>query len=298
MYDTDEFQPSDRRAMPDTLTPIHPQAPTRRRPGPLWTCAAALTLAAIPTLTSAATPCIPVRVGYMDQHRPPYWMGEGAEVPDPPGAAVDLMRDAVLGAGFGCPPVWVRLPIARLRLALASGDIDMSPLGELPSYPPEIALPRDKAGHIDLDRAMHNALIVLVRASDKLPAATQPMQHFKGKLLGVAQGQSYAARLREAGLTIDDGARDLERNIEKLRLGRVDGVVVAAVSPAHLKAALARYKGAVVQLPQPLINTRVWLAFNDTYYRAHREHVEALWTWLDVNRSRLGYVMRKYRKAD
>lgn len=289
-------QPSDSSAMPDTPAPH--QAPTRRRPGPLLACAAALTLAAIPTLASAATPCIPVRVGYMDQHRPPYWMGEGAEVPDPPGAAVDLMRDAVLGAGFGCPPVWVRLPIARLRLALAAGDIDMSPLGELPSYPPEIALPRDKAGNIDLDRAMHNALIVLVRASDKLPAATQPTQHFKGKLLGVAQGQSYAARLREAGLTIDDGARDLERNIEKLRLGRVDGVVVAAVSPAHLKAALARYKGAVVQLPQPLINTRVWLAFNDTYYRAHREHVEALWTWLDVNRGRLGYVMRKYRKAD
>ncbi|MBP1204258.1 hypothetical protein JOD97_002272 [Duganella sp. 1411] len=284
--------------MPHTLAPHHRQDPTRRRPGPLWTCAAALTLAAIHTLASAATPCIPVRVGYMDQHRPPYWMGEGAEVPDPPGAAVDLMRDAVLGAGFGCPPVWVRLPIARLRLALAAGDIDMSPLGELPSYPPEIALPRDKAGNIDLDRAMHNALIVLVRASDKLPASTQPMQHFKGKLLGVAQGQSYAGRLREAGLTIDDGARDLERNIEKLRLGRVDGVVVAAVAPAHLKAALARYHGAVVQLPQPLINTRVWLAFNDTYYRAHREHVEALWTWLDVNRGRLGYVMRKYRKAD
>ena len=288
-------QPSDRRAMPHVPTQIRRPNPTRRRHSPLWACAAALTLATAPA-PSAAAPCIPVRVGYMDQHRPPYWLGEGSEVPDPPGAAVDLMRDAVLGAGFGCAPVWVRLPIARLRVALAAGDIDMSPLGELPAYPPEIALPRDKAGNVDLDRAMHNELIVLVRAADKPPPGTQPMQYFKGKLLGVAQGQSYAARLREAGLTIDDGARDLERNIEKLRLGRVDGVVVAAVSPAHLKATLARYKGAVVQLPQPLINTRVWLAFNDSYYRAHREHVEALWTWLDLNRGRLGYVMRKYRK--
>ena len=246
----------------------------------------------------SATVCIPVRVGYVDQHRPPYWLGEGSEVPDPPGAAVDLMHDAVLGAGFGCAPTWVRLPIARLRLALANGDIDMAPMGEMSPYPPEIALPRDKAGNIDNNRAMHNALFVLVRVSDKLPASTEPMQYFQGKLLGVAQGQVYAARLREAGLTIDEGARDLERNIEKLRLGRVDGVVVAAVVPAHLKASLAPYKGAIVQLPQPLINTRVWLAFNEQFYRAHREQVESLWTWLDVNRSRLGYVMRKYRKAD
>ena len=270
----------------------------RRHPGRLaaacaWT---AILLASTPTPAAATATCIPVRVGYMDQHRPPYWLGEGTDVPDPAGAAVDLMHDAVLGAGFGCAPVWVRLPIARLRVALANGDIDMSPMGELPSYPPEIALPRDKAGNIDLDRAMHNALIVLVRAGDKLPAGTQPMQHFKGKLLGVAQGQSYTARLRDAGLTIDDGARDLERNLEKLRLGRIDGVVVAAVSPEHLKAMLSRYKGAVVQLPQPLINTRVWLAFNDGFYRAHPVQVEALWTWLDVNRHRLGYVMQKYRK--
>ena len=283
-----------------TQVPAQTRVPaTHRRPGRLPACLWAATLLATaltPTAAIATTTCIPVRVGYMDQHRPPYWLGEGAEVPDPAGAAVDLMHDAVLAAGFGCPPIWVRLPIARLRVALANGDIDMSPMGELPVYPPEIALPRDKSGNIDLDRAMHNALIVLVRAGDKLPASTQPMQHFKGKLLGVAQGQSYAARLRDAGLTIDDGARDLEHNLEKLRLGRIDGVVVAAVSPDHLKATLARYKGAVVQLPQPLINTRVWLAFNDTFYRAHPAQVEALWTWLDVNRHRLGYVMQKYRK--
>jgi hypothetical protein len=242
--------------------------------------------------------CVRVRVGYMDQHRPPYWMGDGEKVPDPPGASVDLIHDAVLGAGFGCEPTWVRLPIARLKVALAAGDIDMSPIGELAFYPAEIALPRDKAGNIDLNRALHNTLVVLVRAQDKLPANTNPMQYFKGKVLGVPQGNSYVARLREAGLTIDEGGRDLDRNIEKLKLGRIDGVVVAAVTPAHLKASLAKYQGTVVQLPQPMVQTRLWLAFNDTFYRAHRQQVEALWTWLDTNRGRLGYVMQKYRKPD
>jgi ABC-type amino acid transport substrate-binding protein len=247
---------------------------------------------------AAADTCIALRVGYIDQHRPPYFMGEGEQVPEPPGASVDLMRDAVQAAGFGCPPTLVRLPAARLRLALANGDIDMTPLGETATYPASIAVPRDKNGNVDLDRAMHNTLIVLVRAKDKLPASTQPMEYFKGKTLGAPQGLTSTPRLREAGLTIDDGGRDLDRNIEKLRLGRVDGVVVAAVLPAHLKLTLDRYKGAIVQLPLPLISTRVWLAFNDTYYRAHRPQVEALWTWLDVNRNRLGYTLEKYRKPD
>lgn len=249
-------------------------------------------------LPARAGGCIPLRVGYMDQNRPPYWLGDGDKVPDPPGAAVDLIRDAVIGAGFGCTPVWVRLPAARLKLALANGDIDLAPLGEMSYYPAEIALPRDKVGNIDLERALHNQVLVLVRTKDKLPASTNPMQYFKGKMLGIPQGNSYAPRLREMGLTLDDGGRDLDRNIEKLKLGRVDGVVVAAVAPAHLKETLARYKGEVVQLPQALLNIRVWLAFNDGFYHAHPRESEALWTWLDHNRGRLGYVMQKYRKTD
>ncbi|KQQ33854.1 hypothetical protein ASF61_09720 [Duganella sp. Leaf126] len=234
----------------------------------------------------------------MDQHRPPYWMGEGEQVPEPPGAAVDLMRDAVQAAGFGCAPALVRLPLARLPLALAHGDIDMTPLGEMSAYPAGIALPRDRSGNIDVDRAMHNTLVVLVRARDRLPASTDPMQYFKSKVLGVALGQGYTARLREAGLKIDDGARDQARTIDKLQLGRVDGVVTATVTPEHVKRLLARYQGAIVQLPRPLLNTRVWLAFNDSYYRAHRQQVEALWAWLDANRNRLGYTVQKYRLPD
>ncbi len=251
----------------------------------------------MPLLASAAG-CIPVRFGYVDQHRPPYYLGDGDKVPEPPGATVDLMRDAVAGAGFGCPPLLVRLPPARLRLALVAGDIDFTTLGEQPSYPPEIALPRDKHGDIDLHRALGNKLMVLVRARDKVPPQADPMEYFKGKTLGAAQGNAYAARLREAGLKVDDGARDLERNIEKLKLGRVDAVVVSTVKPGHVEAVLKRYHGEIVQLQQPLVSMRIWLAFNQNYYVAHREQVEALWSWIDANRGRLGYAAKKYKQPD
>ncbi|MQA41548.1 ABC transporter substrate-binding protein [Rugamonas aquatica] len=257
-----------------------------------------LMLATLTPLAQSAGVCTPLRVGYMDQNRPPYWMGEGEQVPEPPGAAVDLIRNAVMGSGFNCLPTLVRLPVARLRVALEAGDIDMTPLAEQPSYAAEIALPRDKDGHVDRNRALHNTVVVLVRVKDKIPSSANPNDYFRGKVLGSPQGNSYNARLREAGLTIDDGARDLERNIEKLKLGRVDGVVVNLVKPEHLALTLKRYHGAVVQLPQPLINTRLWLAFNAGYYRAHHDQVEALWSWLDAHRGRLGDVMQKYRKPE
>jgi hypothetical protein len=252
--------------------------------------------AAVSAVSAHAAGCIPVRVGYTDQNRPPYWLGEGDKVPDPPGAAVDLIRDAVLGAGFGCAPTWVRLPSPRIRLALANGDIDLAPLGEMSFYPAEIAIPRDKAGNIDLNRALHNQVLVLVRTKDKVPANTNPTLYFRDKVLGIPMGNAYAAKLRESGLTLDEGARDLDRNIEKLKLGRVDGVVVAAVAPAHLKEVLAKHKGEIEQLPQALLNVRLWLAFNENFYHAHPKQSEALWTWLDTHRGQLGYVMQRYRK--
>jgi hypothetical protein len=247
---------------------------------------------------NASAACIPLRFGYVDQHRPPYYMGEGTAVPEPPGATVDLIRDAVLSSGFGCAPQLVRLPPARLRLALINGDIDLSALGEMEVYPPEIALPRDKNGQVDVNRAQHNKLMVLVRAKDKVPAATQPMAYFKGKVLGAVQGNAFSPKLREQGLTIDDGARDIERNIEKLKLHRIDGVIVGTVKAGHVEAMLKRYHGEIVQLPQPLVDTKLWLAFNQNFYQAHREQSEALWAWLDVNRSHLGNYSQKYRKAD
>lgn len=267
---------------------------TRRHP---FLCIWLVWAVTMPLLASAAG-CIPVRFGYVDQNRPPYYLGEGEQVPEPPGATIDLVRDAVAGAGFGCPPLLLRLPQARLPLALAAGDIDVTTLGEQASYPPEIALPRDQHGAVDLNRALGSKLLVLVRARDRVPVKADPMVYFKGKTLGASQGNPYSARLREAGLTVDDGARGLERNIEKLKLGRIDGVVLSAVRPGHVEAVLKRYHGEIVQLRQPLVSVRLWLAFNQNYYLAHRPQVEALWSWLDANRGRLGYVMQRYKKAD
>jgi len=259
-----------------------------------------LSVILIAWLTAAAplahAACTPLRFGYPDQARPPYYLGDGPNIPASAGVLIDQVREAVIAAGFGCAPQLVRLPPARLRHALASGDIDLTPLVETAEYPPEIVIPLDKNGAPDIRRAMGYELVVLVRAQDYIPPGANPVLWFKGKTLGVPQGSLTASRLRELGLAVDEGARDVARNIEKLRLGRIAGVVVPVARPGHVEALLKPYHGEIVRLPRSLLNSRAWFAFNQRYYAQHKEQAEALWNWFDANRDRLDALMQKHGK--
>lgn len=240
--------------------------------------------------------CPPVRIGYMDQDRPPYWLGKGSEVPDPPGVAVDYLR-AAGAASIPCPLQFVRLPAHRLRLALQSGAIDYLPIEERAELPPEVVVPRDRSGALDRNRAIHTSIIVLVRAADQLPADTVTPRYFQGRVIGVPYGAPYADALRDAGIKVDEGGRDLESNVGKLKLKRVDGVALTVGTAGDMDQAIAaRYGSEVVRLRVPLFSGNLWLATNPAYYAAHREQVEAVWTWMASHQNELGAMLSKYSR--
>ena len=239
---------------------------------------------------------MPVRIGYMDQDRPPYWLGNGNEVAEPPGAGVEYLR-AATAAVLPCPVQWVRLPLARMRSALQSGEIDFAPLGDRMDYPPEYALPRDRSGAPDRSRALATNVIMLVRSADHLPADTDTPHYFQDRLIGVPTGAPYAPSLRAAGYKIDEGGRDLDRNIGKLRLKRIDGVALTVAAPGDMDYAVAsRYGSEVVRLRVPLVTAHIWLVANQNYYVAHREQVEALWNWMATHQGELGALLGKYSR--
>lgn len=240
--------------------------------------------------------CPPVRIGYMDQDRPPYWLGKGAEVPEPAGAAVDYLRLAA-AATLACPVQLVRLPAHRLRIALQTGAVDLLPIEERAELPAEVVLPRDRTGAPDRNRAIRTSIIVLVRASDQLAADTVTPRYFQGRVMGVPYGAPYAETLRAAGIKVDEGGRDLESNIGKLKLKRVDGVALTVGSPGDMDPAIAeRYGNDVVRLRVPLFSGNIWLATNPAYYAAHREQVEALWTWTSTHQNELSNLLSKYSR--
>lgn len=244
----------------------------------------------------AAGPCKPVRVGYSDRERLPYYVGNGAEVPSRPGVLVELFRDAVQSGG--CQVVFVRLPAARVRMALASGTIDVAP-----TYTPGDAhadyVVAMAGGELDTRRALRSMSVVFVRTEDRLPPATDPMQYFKTHMLAANQGTMLASQLKADGLQVDDGSVSSESNFDKLRLKRVDGFTVAVMTASALDPYLAAQHGKqLTRLDKPLGVSYVWLGANRAYYQRNREQVETTWNWLGAHGAQaIESLTRKYNAA-
>lgn len=237
--------------------------------------AMALSLPALP----AAGTCATMRVGYVDQDRPPYFLGNGATEGNPPGAAVDLLR--AISAAAGCPMKSVRLPPLRLRNALVSGDIDATLMNAMEGDTKEFALPVGKYGKLDEQRAVQMYTVVFVRTSDKIGPDTDPRTYFLKRRLGMNNGASLAAQLRSEGYRVDDGAHDDARNLEKLARGRIDGYAATMVVPTNMDATVAaKFGKQLIRLQVPLRTHHFWLAFTRQYYDRNSQAVDAMWTWM------------------
>ncbi len=240
--------------------------------------------------------CTPIRLGYVDHHRPPYYMGAGTEQA-PAGASVDLIRQ--IAAASGCTITSVRLPMPRLRAALESGLIDAMPMDAGDDDAQRFALPKTRDGRLDRDKALRFNTVVFVRSADKLPKDTDPLVYFKAHRLGINQGSPLAAQLRQMSYVVDDGAIDVERNIEKLIRNRIDGYGASMVAATDMDAVVAaRFGKQVVRLERPLYINNIWLAFSKSYRDQHPKEVEAMWNWVGTHgRARFAEIVKQYEEA-
>jgi polar amino acid transport system substrate-binding protein len=241
--------------------------------------------------------CTPIRLGYVNLHRPPYFLGNGSAEAPQPGAAVDLIRD--IAASAGCQVTSVRLPPLRLRQALDNGTIDAMLMDAVDDDLIAFALPLAKNGKLDKERAVRMYTVVFVRAEDNLPATTDPRSYFMSHRLGLNNGASLAAQLRKSGYTIDDGAQDSARNLEKLVRGRIDGYGATMVSPTSFDATLnTKFGQKVVRLETPLRTNSFWLAFTKPYYEHNRGEVDSMWNWMGAHgNEQFAERVKQYEKA-
>jgi ABC-type amino acid transport substrate-binding protein len=240
--------------------------------------------------------CAPLRLGYVNQHRPPFFIGSGSLEPAAPGATVELLREAAASAG--CKVITVRLPSLRLRPALDAGDIDALLMDADDSETQSLALPLDTSGHPDKTRGLPMFTMVFVRTSDRVPADTDPVQYFATRTIGVNNGATVAKRLRQDGFRVDDGALDSVRNLEKLVRGRIDGYASIMVGRADGDANVAALYGTQLQrLDKPLRTQHFWLAFTKRYQAANRTEVDTMWDWIGSRgHARFVELIGKYNK--
>ncbi|MYM23224.1 hypothetical protein GTP46_11260 [Duganella sp. FT135W] len=256
----------------------------------------ALLLAA--TQSGAVEGCEPISFGYLDQERPPYWLGVGTAVPERPGASVELVQR--VAASVKCAVKLKRIPVLRIRAALASGEVDFAPMDSSSEHVSGIEFPRDKNHELDITRGLPQRIVVYVRASDQIPANTRPITYFKQRRLGITLGSSYKTRMEKVGLQVDSGAMDISRNLEKLRLNRIDGFAVSVVFPEDMDSYVAkRYGRSIVRMQNPLFVDHIWLAVNQSYYSAHQGQVEKMWTWLgSTGRKQFAELLKEYSAAN
>lgn len=238
--------------------------------------------------------CAPIKFGYVDQHRPPYYLGNGPLEPDQPGASVELVHDIIGSAR--CPHSSVRLPHRRLRPALEAGAIQAMPLDAIDKDTDLYALPLDRNGKLDAERALRMVTVVYVRADDAEARSADPLLYFRSHQLGATLGSPFAAFARMEGMTIDDGALDATRNLEKLKRHRIDGFAASVISETDLDAFVAtHFGGEIVRHDKPLRKHHIWLAFNKDYYASNKADVETMWNWVGTHgHSRLAKLMKKY----
>ncbi|MES2016387.1 MAG: hypothetical protein V4484_07810 [Pseudomonadota bacterium] len=252
--------------------------------------ALALALLAGPALCA----CSKMRLGYIDQHRPPYYLGAGNVEPENPGASVELMR--AIAASAGCDVVTVRLPLLRLRAALEAGTIDAMPMDATDDDGDKFALPINKSGKLDRDKALRFNTVVFVRAGDQLPRDTDPADYFKTRALGLNHGAAMALQLRALGYQVDDGALESNRNIEKLLRKRIDGYAVSLVSASDMDRVIAANFGErVVRMDKPLRVNNIWLALSKGYYDRNPKQAERMWNWIGTQgHVRFAQLVKKY----
>jgi ABC-type amino acid transport substrate-binding protein len=241
--------------------------------------------------------CAPLRIGYADQDRPPYFLGSGQDVPDQPGASVDLLRE--MAGAAKCPVSFVRLPLRRLGAALLEGRIDATPVTSDKADTAAFAVPRDRHGALDNARAMRLVTVLYVRRDDAAARAAEPLEYFRTHKLGIVLGSPILAWGQQRGLDIDDGAANLVRNLEKLRLGRIDGFAGYIGAPADLDFQVRELHGkALVRHRKLLSSQHVVLAFSNSYRDSNRAAVETMWNWLASHgQTRLAQLMKGYRPA-
>lgn len=246
----------------------------------------------------ASSACTPIRLGYVNQHRPPYFLGASSIESRFPGATVDLLRD--MAASAGCEVVSVRLPPLRLRQALLNGDIDATLMDAGHSDLDEVALPHTNSGKLDAERAVRMYTVVFVRADDKIPPHTDPRVYFATRRLGTNNGASLAVQLRAQGFTIDDGAHDSPRNLEKLARGRIDGYAATMVAPNRMDPFVtAKFGARLVRLDTPLRIHHFWLGFSKHYYERNRAQVDAMWDWMGAHgNARFVERVEQYEKME
>ena len=229
------------------------------------------TLLALYLVVQCACAC-ELEFAYLNQPSLPFI---SASAPDEalPGVAIELVRAAA--QGIGCKARFVRRPGKRVLAETAAG---MHAGALMYSFSIErarkLVFPM-AAGKLDAERRMARLNYYLYRpVGGTLDWDGKRLLHVNGAL-GVNLGYAVADDLRALGARRIEEVGTTVQNLEKMRMGRIDGFAMHDYGVDPLLR-LPRYAG-IEKVPPPLSTRDYYLALSPRFVRQEAALAQRLW---------------------
>ncbi|MDC7716596.1 transporter substrate-binding domain-containing protein [Vogesella sp. DC21W] len=228
---------------------------------------------------------------YSDIEVAPYQMGNGPEVPEAPGAMVEMLQQA--GRDMGLEVVLQRAPQLRGFKSMQAGEVDgafmfsfVPERQEFGSYPFKDGKPDESARLLSLSYVFYK------RKGSPFQWDGSTMRGLEGRAIGYNTTFSVGAMLTKAGLPTEH-AKTMEQNFQKLLLGRIAAFAMQEdVADGYIEH--MRLQG-VEKVPIPWQRKPYYLMLSHQFVERNPALAEKLWAHIGkLRKERLPELVRKY----
>jgi len=224
-----------------------------------------------------------LRLAYADQEVPPYYAGNGPEIPPKPGVVIEMVQRLLADSPHTL--ILTRLPARRLHEEIRAGRQDgLIGTRYTPDRAAIMAYPT-RAGGPDARRLLASVRYVLyARRETPVRWDDAGLRDFYGAL-GIPSGVTALHRLKGMDRVATVEAPNSHQLFSMLARGRITAVVMLGASGDRY---VGEFEGAeIVRLDPPLLTEDFYIPFTRSFYEANRDFVEAFWQRLEQQRDSL-----------
>ena len=216
---------------------------------------------------------ITLKLVYSDIESFPLQMGNGADIANPPGIAVEIIERAAEELGINVE--FTRLPNKRALIELQYGMADAAFCYSFKDLRLKNGKYPMQGGKLDGSRRITSISYYLYKKKgSSLDWDGTTFINLQGRL-GANSGYSIVEDLRKKGINVQE-VKTTEQNMAMLQLGRISGYVTQNIT-ADYYVESGQY-GEIVRAPIPLVSKDYFLMFSHQFINKHPEISEKLWT--------------------
>jgi polar amino acid transport system substrate-binding protein len=235
------------------------------------------------TVVSAYAQPLKLTMAYENTALPPFYLGEGKEVPPKPGIAIELLKQVdeslhEIAINFH------RMPWKKCQKELKEGMVDAI-------FPGSFNLSRMKIGVYPFNDSEPDGVRCLVFLSYYfyvMKGNLSPMdgdQVWRKGIIGVPTGYSVIRDLQRDGFEVDDESQTTLENLIKLKAGSVSAVAAQDVTADPIIKSNPALKD-IVKI-SPAINIKPnYLIFSRQFYTKHPDLAKRIWSELKTAREK------------